>query len=113
MPWMDGYWMVGNSESKWHDMDAQRLRIAAVEVVVVEDHEVEVEIEDVHDLDPAVGRVAATEIAGVPTAAAVVAPVRTARAHAANHARAASLKTDRRTVVPNPGTELIEECARG
>lgn len=35
MPWMDDYWMVGNFESKWHDMDVQRLRIAVVEVVVV------------------------------------------------------------------------------
>lgn len=36
MPWMEDCWMVGNSESKWHDMDVRRLRIVAVEVVVVE-----------------------------------------------------------------------------
>jgi hypothetical protein len=104
--------MVGNSEFKWHGTDVQHLRIVAAEVVVVEDHEVEVEIADVRDLALAVDRVAAIEIAGAPTAAAVVALVRTARARAANHARAASLKTGRKTVVPNPGTELIEECAR-
>lgn len=67
------------------------------------DHEVGVETVGVRDLDLAVGRVAATETAGAPTAAAVVAPVRTARAHVASHARAASLRTGRKTVVPNPG----------
>lgn len=33
--WMEGCWMVGNFEFKWLDMDVQRLRTAAVEVVVV------------------------------------------------------------------------------
>lgn len=71
-------------------------------------HEVEAETAGVRDLDPAVGRVAATEIAGAPTAAAVVAPVRTARARAASHARAASLRTGRKTVVPNPGEHYFD-----
>lgn len=113
MPWMEGCWTAGNSESKWHAMDVQRLRIVAVEVVVVEDHAVEVETAGVRDLDLVVGRAAATEIAGAPTAVAVVAPVRTARARAANHARVASLRTGKKTVALNQGTELIEECARG
>lgn len=75
---------------------------------VFADLEVEVEIVGVRDLDPAVGRVAATEIVGVPTAAAVVALVRTARVHAANHARVASLRTGRKTVVPNPGENYLD-----
>jgi len=70
---------------------------------VFTDHEVEVETAGVRDLDPAVGRVAAIEIADALTAAAVVALVRIARARAANHARVASLKTGKKTVVPNPG----------
>ncbi|KYN06640.1 Serine/arginine-rich splicing factor 2 [Cyphomyrmex costatus] len=77
------------------------------------DHAAEVEIAGVRDLDPVVGRVAVTEIAGALTAAAVVALVRIARAHVVNHARVANLRTGKKTVVPNPGTELIEECARG
>ncbi|KYN20683.1 Serine/arginine-rich splicing factor 2 [Trachymyrmex cornetzi] len=77
------------------------------------DHEVEVEIAGVRDLDPVVGHVAVTETAGALTAAAVVALVRIARAHVANHARVANLRTGKKIVVPNPGTELIEECARG
>lgn len=72
------------------------------------DLEVEAEIAGVRDLDLAVGRVAATEIAGVPIAAAVVAPVRTARARAASHARVASLRTGRKTVVPNPGENYFD-----
>lgn len=67
------------------------------------DHEAEAETADVRDPGPAVGRVAATEIAGALTAVAVVAHVRTARALAASHARAASLRTGKKTVVPNPG----------
>lgn len=110
---MEGCWTVGNSEFKWRGMDVRRLRIVAVEVVVVEDHEVEVEIAGVRDLDPVVGRVVVTETAGALTAAAVVALVRIARAHVANHARVANLRTGKKIVVPNPGTELIEECARG
>lgn len=72
------------------------------------DHEVEVETAGVRDLVPAVGRVAATEIAGVRTAAAVVALVRIARARVASHARVASLRTGRKTVVPNPGENYLD-----
>lgn len=71
------------------------------------DHEVEVEIAGVRDLDPVVGRVVVTETAGALTAAAVVALVRTARAHVANHARVANLRTGRKTVVPNPGENYL------
>lgn len=71
------------------------------------DHEAEAEIAGVHDLDLAVGHAAATEIAGALTAAAVVAHVRTARARAASHARAASLRTGKKTVVPNPGESCL------
>lgn len=71
------------------------------------DHEAEVETVGVRDLDPAVDRVAATEIAGAPIVAAVVVLVRTARVHAANHARAASLRTGKKIVVPNPGESYL------
>ena len=113
MPWMVGCWMAGNSEFKWRDMDVQHLLIEAAEVVVVEDHAVEVGIVDVLDLDLAVDRVAVTEIAGAPTAAVAVALVLIVKARAENHARAASPRTGKRTVVPNLGTELVEKYARG
>ncbi|KYQ53891.1 Serine/arginine-rich splicing factor 2 [Trachymyrmex zeteki] len=71
------------------------------------DHEVEVEIAGVRDLDLVVGRVAVTETAGALTAAAVVALVRIARAHVANHARVANLRTGKKTVVPNPGKNCL------
>lgn len=98
--------MEGNCVFKWLDMDVRRRLIEAVEVVVAEDHVVEVEIVDVLDLDPAVDRVAAIEIAGAPIAAVAAALVLTAKVRAANHAHAASLRTGKRTVVPNLGTEL-------
>lgn len=113
MLWMEDCWTAGNFVSKWHDTDVRRLRIVAAEVVVEEDHEAEVETAGVRDPDPVVDRVVAIEIAGAPTAAAVVVHVRTVRVHVANHVRAASLRTGRKTVVLNPETELIEECARG
>jgi len=75
---------------------------------VFADHEVEVETAGVRDLDPVVGRVAVTEIAGALIAAAVVALVQTARARAANHARAVSLRTGRKTVVPNLGKNYFD-----
>lgn len=71
------------------------------------DQEAEVETVGVRDLDPAVDRVVATEIAGAPIVAAVVALVQTAKARAANHARAASLRTGKKTVVPNPGENYL------
>jgi len=43
------------------------------------------------------------EIADVLIVAAAVALVQTAKVHAANHVLAASLKIDRKIVVPNPG----------
>lgn len=105
--------MAGNSEFKWHDMDVQHLLIEAAEVVVVDDHAVEAGIVGVLDLDPAADRVAAIEIVGALTPAVVVALVLIARARAENHAHAASPRTDRRIAVPNLGTELVKEHARG
>lgn len=66
-------------------------------------HEVEVEIVDVLELDLAAGHAAVIEIAGVLTAVAAVALVLIAKARVANHARAVSLKTGKKTVDPNPG----------
>lgn len=114
MPWMEDYWMAGNYGFKWRDMDVQHLLIEAAEVVVVEDHAVEAEIVDVLDLDLAADRAAVTEIAGALTAAVAVALAPIVKAPAENHARVASPRTGRRTVVPNQGTELVEKgCARG
>lgn len=66
-------------------------------------HVVEVGIVDVLDLDPAVDRVAAIEIAGVPIVAVAVALVLIVKARAENHAHVASRRTGKRTVVPNLG----------
>jgi hypothetical protein len=67
------------------------------------DHEAEAGIADVPDLDLVVGPAVAIEIAGVLIVAVAVVLVRTAKVRAANHVLAASLRTDRKIVVPNPG----------
>lgn len=72
-------------------------------------HEVEVEIAGVRGLDRAADHAVVIEIAGVLTAVAAVALVLTARAHVVNHARAASLKIDKKIVDPNPGKNFQEE----
>lgn len=71
------------------------------------DHEVEAEIGDVLELDLVADRVAATEIAGALTAVAAAALVPIAKARAANHALAASLKIDKKTAVPNRGKNKL------
>lgn len=105
--------MVGNSEFKWRVMDVRRLLIEAAEVAVVEDHVVEVGIVDVLDLDPAVDRVVAIEIAGAPIVAVAVVLVLIVKARAENHAHVASRRTGKRIAVPNLGTELVQERIRG
>lgn len=72
-------------------------------------HEVEVEIVDVLELDLAADHAAVIEIADVLTAVAAVALVPTAKARVANHARAVSLKTGKKTVDPNPGKNYLQE----
>ncbi|EFN61874.1 Splicing factor, arginine/serine-rich 2 [Camponotus floridanus] len=76
-------------------------------------HAVEVGIVGVLDLDPAVDRVAVIEIVGALIPAVVVALVLIAKARAESHAHAASPRTGKRIAVPNLGTELVKEYARG
>lgn len=114
MPWMVDCWMAGNCGFKWRDMDVQHLLIEAAEVVVVEDHAVGAEIVGVPDPDPAADRAAVTGIADALTAAVAAVLALIAKALVESHARAASPRTGKRTVVPNQGTELVEKgCARG
>lgn len=69
--------------------------------------EVEVEIVDGLVLDLAADHAVVIEIAGDLTAVVAVALVLTVKARVANHARAASLKIDKKTVDPNPGKNYL------
>lgn len=75
------------------------------------DLEAEAEIEDVLGLDPAVDRVAAIEIADALIAVVAAALVPIARALAANHILAASLKTGKKIAVPNQGKNNAADFA--
>lgn len=71
------------------------------------DHVVEVGIVDVLDLDPAVDRVVAIEIAGAPIVAVAVVLVLIVKARAENHAHVASRRTGKRIAVPNLGKNYL------
>lgn len=92
-------------------MDGQHHHIVAVAVAVVEDHAAEAGIEDVPALDHVVDQEAEIEIVGDHTAVVAAAHVPIVRVPVENLVPAASLRTDRRTVVPNRGTEVIEPYA--
>lgn len=98
--------MVGNFEFKWHDMAVQRHPIEVVEAADVEDHVAVAEIADALVQDHAVDRAVAIEIAGVLTAAVAAVPALTVKAHVENLALAASLKRDKKIVVPNQDKTL-------
>lgn len=103
--------MVGNLGYKWRDMDGQLLHIVAAEADDEEDHGVEAEIGDARAPDRVVDRGAAIEIVGDHTAVVAAARVPIVRARVENPVLAASLQIDKKTVVPNQGTEVIEPYA--
>lgn len=76
-------------------------------VIRSSDHVAEAGTVDVHVPGHGLGHAAVIEIANDPTVAVAAVPVRTARAHAASHTRAANLRTDRRTVVLNQGKRRV------
>jgi len=110
MRWTGDCWMAGSSEFKWHATAGRLLHIEAAAAVVAGDHAAEAGIEDAPAPGRAAGPGAETGIAGGPTAAAVAARVPIVRARAGSLALAASLRTGKKTVVPNQGTEVIEPC---
>lgn len=93
--------MVGNLEFKWHDMDDQPRLIEVAEAADVEGHAVVAEIVDALVHDHAVDLVAVIEIVDVPIVGVVVVLVPTVKAPVGSLVLAASLKKDKKTVVPN------------
>lgn len=100
--------MAGSLEFRWHDMDAQLLHIVAVGVVVVEGPEAEAEIADVLVQGHAVDQGVAIEIADDLTVVVGVVLALTVKALVASPIPGANLRTGKKIVVPNQGTEVTE-----
>ena len=88
-------------------MDDQLLHTVVVVVVGVEGHAAGAGTEDAPALDHVVDQGAVIGIVGDHTAVVAAARVPIVRVLVESPVPAASLRTDRRTVVPNRGTEVI------